>query len=134
MESSLDHVQVNVRVENMDFYKEFMAFLGWNTILEMEGYFGAGGSSAASLWFAADVKDVPSDYDAPGLNHVGIAVFRQSLVDETIAWLKERGIEGLFETPRHREVPGREGDTYYQVMFESPDGALFEVLYIGPKS
>ena len=44
--------------ENMDFYKEFVAFLGWNTILEMEGYFGAGGANGGSLWFVADVKDV----------------------------------------------------------------------------
>ena len=134
MEANLDHLQVNVRAENMDFYKEFVAFLGWNTILEMEGYFGAGGANGGSLWFVADVKDAPSDYDAPGLNHVGISVSKQNDVDAVIGWLKERGIEGLFETPRHREVPGKDGHTYYQVMFESPDGALFEVLYIGPKS
>ena len=40
----------------------------------------------------------------------------------------------LFETPRHRpEFAESDGHTYYQVMFASPDGILFEIVYVGPK-
>ena len=38
-------------------------------------------------------------------------------------------------TPRHRpEFSASEHDTYYQIMFESPDRVLFEVVYEGPKA
>ncbi len=37
-------------------------------------------------------------------------------------------------TPRHRpEFSQGPDQTYYQVMFESPDRVLFEVVYTGPK-
>jgi hypothetical protein len=51
-----------------------------------------------------------------------------------VTYLKQHGIKALFETPRHRpEFSGSEAETYYQVMFESPDRILFEVVYTGPK-
>jgi hypothetical protein len=49
-------------------------------------------------------------------------------------WLKESGIPHLFETPRHRPEFSEGDNTYYQVMFESPDRILFEVVYTGPKA
>ena len=134
MESSLDHVQVNVRAANMAFYTELMTFLGWQTIFGDENFAGMGGANGGSLWFVATDHDAPSDYDSPGHNHVGIGVTRQEDVDAVIGYLGGRNVETLFETPRHRDIPGKDGHTSYQVMFESADGVLFEVQYSGPKS
>ena len=54
-------------------------------------------------------------------------------MDATAEYLTKLGIAALFETPRHRaEFSAGEGQTYYQVMFESPDRILFEVVYTGP--
>lgn len=76
--------------------------------------------------------DHVKDYDGPGLNHPRLAVKAQSDVDEMVAYLKLRGIAALFETPRHRpEFADKPGDTYYQVMFETPDRILLEVVCIG---
>ena len=56
-------------------------------------------------------------------------------VDETVEFLRNLGVTLLFDTPRHRpEFAGGEDQTYYQVMFETPDRILLEVVYIGPKS
>ena len=38
----------------------------------------------------------------------------------------------LFETPRYRPDFSSEPNTYYQIMFESPDRILFEIVYVGP--
>ena len=78
-------------------------------------------------------KAVGNDYDGPGMNHVAIAAASQADVDATVGYLHDRGIEVLFDTPRHRPEFSGEGTTYYQVMFESPDRVLFEVVYTGPK-
>jgi hypothetical protein len=62
-----------------------------------------------------------------------VSVEKQSDVDETVTYLKAHGVPVLFETPRHRAEFSGGGNTYYQVMFESPDKILFEVVYTGPK-
>jgi hypothetical protein len=62
-------------------------------------------------------------------------VSAQANVDAAAAYVKERGIAHLFETPRHRPDFSGDGDqTYYQVMFETPDRILLEIVYTGPKS
>jgi catechol 2,3-dioxygenase-like lactoylglutathione lyase family enzyme len=134
MQTGLDHLQVNVRAENVGYYRDLMTFLGWHDIFAGEGFFGMGGGNGGSLWFITQVKDVNYDYDGPGVNHIGIGASSEADVDAVVGYLAERGVEMLFETPRHRPVPGRDGHTYYQVMFESPDRVLFEVAYVGPKS
>ncbi len=134
MRTGLDHIQVNVRPENVGFYRDLMTFLGWHDIFAGEGFFGMGGT-AGSLWFISQIKDASNDYDGPGMNHLGIGAASQVDVDAAVAYLAERGVAALFETPRHRpEFSGSEEQTYYQVMFESPDRILFEVVYTGPKS
>ncbi|MGH2588500.1 MAG: VOC family protein [Dehalococcoidia bacterium] len=134
MRTGLDHLQVNVRPENVGFYRDLMSFLGWHDIFAGEGFFGMGGTSG-SLWFISnEVKDVRNDYNGPGVNHVGISAESEADIAAVVAYLTERGVEMLFETPRHRPNPNREGHTYYQVMFESPDRVLFEVCYNGPKA
>ena len=133
MQTGLDHLQVNVRPENVGFYRDLMSFLGWHDIFAGEGFFGVGGTTG-SLWFISQVNEASNDYDGPGVNHIGIGAESEADVDVVIAYLTERGIAKLFETPRHRPIPRRENHTYYQVMFESPDRVLFEVAYTGPKS
>ena len=88
-----------------------------------------------SLWFIGYVKPVSNDYDGPGMNHLAFSVPAQADVDAAAAYLTARGIALLFETPRHRpDFAHGEDSTYYQVMFESPDCILFEIVYTGPKA
>ena len=135
MQSRLSHIQINVQPNNLTFYKELFAFLGWNAIVDNANMLGVADSTDASLWFIGHVKDVANDYDGPGVNHLGIGVNAQQDVDAAAAYLAERNVQHLFETPRHRpDFSGDGPDTYYQVMFESPDRILFEIVYMGPKA
>ena len=55
--------------------------------------------------------------------------------DDVVAYLQGKGVATLHETPRHRpEFTGDPAQTYYQVMFVSPDGIQFEIVYTGPKA
>ena len=132
MQTSLSHIQINVRSANMPFYKDLMTFLGWQMIYDDPNMLGVGGKEGASLWFAGGAKEVSNDYDGPGTNHISIGTESPADVDATVAYLAERGVPALFETPRHRPEFSDEGRDYYQVMFESPDRILFEVVYTGP--
>lgn len=142
MKTHLSHLQYWVRPEHMPFYRELMAFLGWETIMDGDVSAAQDGSlpilgvgGAESVWFVGHVKPVQNDYDGPGLNHLAIGTETQADVDATVDFLRERGVEALFETPRHRpEFSMGEGNTYYQVMFETPDRILLEVVYTGPQA
>jgi catechol 2,3-dioxygenase-like lactoylglutathione lyase family enzyme len=132
MQTHLSHIQFNVQAENLAFYRDLFAFLGWQTLYDGDGMLGVGTAAGSSLWFAGQVKDVSNDYDGPGMNHLGIGTATQDEVDAAAAYLQERSVAHLFETPRHRPEFSSEGQTYYQVMFESPDHILLEIVYIGP--
>lgn len=135
MQTSLSHIQFNVHPTNIPFYKSLMTFLGWQTLYETEGILGVGDQTNASLWFIGQAKDVSNDYDGPGMNHLAIGTPSQAEVDATVTYLKEHGVALLFETPRHRPEYAQSAEhTYYQVMFESPDRILLEVVYTGLKS
>lgn len=142
VKTHLSHLLYCVRPENLPFYRDLMAFLGWPTIMDgdvsaaQDGsvmMLGVGGTP--SVWFIGHVKPVSNDYDGPGLNHLAIGTETQAEVDAAVEYLRARGVAPLFETPRHRpEFSTGEGNTYYQVMFESPDRILLEVVYTGPKA
>lgn len=132
MQTHVSHLQFNVQPGNLPFYKDLLTFLGWSVLYEAEDMLGLGNGGQASLWFAGQVKEVANDYDGPGLNHLGIGTVSQAEVDATAAYLAERGVAALFETPRHRPEFSGPDSTYYQVMFETPDRLLLEVVYIGP--
>jgi len=135
MQTRLSHIQFNVRPENMPFYQDLMTFLGWKTLHADEGMLGVADAGGDSLWFVGQVKEVRNDYDGPGMNHLAIGAESQADVDATASYLREREVELLFETPRHRpEFAADAGQTYYQVMFASPDRILLEVVYTGTKS
>ena len=134
MNSRLGHLQINVKGGSTPYYKELFSFLEWPTVYDGDGMLGVAGKSGDSLWFAEGANEAKNDYDGVGMNHLGIAVDSQADVDEVAAYLAQKGIEALFETPRHRpEFASGEKDTYYQVMFKSPDNILFEIVYTGPK-
>lgn len=128
-------LQFNVRADNLSFYTELMALLGWQTLYTGEGMLGVAGRNGASLWFVGQVKDVTNDYDGPGLNHLATDVDSGADVDSATAYLREHGIAPRFDTPRHRlDFAAGPDQTYYQVMFETPDRLLLEVVYTGPLS
>jgi hypothetical protein len=134
VQTSLNHLQVNVNPANTSFYKDLLTFVGWRVLYEGEGMLGMGASNAASLWFVPQAKD-GNDYDGPGVNHIAIGAEAQADVDTVAEYLTKIGVKHLFETPRHRpEFSGAADQTYYQLMFESPDRVLFEVVYTGVKS
>ncbi len=131
---TVGHLQINVDSRNLPFYRELFGFLGFQTLYSDDNMFGAGDANHTSLWFGGELKPVINDYDGPGMNHLAVSVPKQSDVDEAVAYLRAHGIPALFETPRHRpEFSEGPEHTYYQVMFESPDRILFEVVYTGPK-
>ncbi|WP_322795590.1 VOC family protein [Tepidiforma sp.] len=136
MHAKLGHILVNIDPTNAGFYRDLLGFLGWDRLHDSDGVLGFGGGDGASLWFMAPPGDGLANHDARGaVNHVAFAAGSQAEVDATASWLAARGIAAQFETPRHRpEFAAGPGQTYYQVMFESPDGVLFEVVYTGPKS
>ena len=133
METRLAHIQVNVAPANLPFYRDLLAFLGWQTIVDSEQMLGVGDPSGTSLWFIPQVKPAANDYDGPGMNHLSIGTGTSADVDAAVSYLRGRNVTLLFETPRHRpEFVLGEGQSYYQVMFESPDRVLFEIVYTGP--
>lgn len=136
MQTTVGHMQFNVQPANLAFYRGLMAALGWTPIYEADEMLGVLDAHGTSLWFAAQVKaGVAYDYDGPGLNHLAFAAQSQADVDTIAAYLAERGVAHLFETPRHRpEFAQDPAQTYYQVMFETPDRILVEVVYTGPKA
>jgi catechol 2,3-dioxygenase-like lactoylglutathione lyase family enzyme len=132
VKSTFGHILFGVKPENLAFYKELLTFMGWDVLYDDPAMLGIGIEGGGSLWFGCEVKEITNDYDGPGMNHLGINVESLANVDSVAAYLKEHGVEHLFETPRHRPEFSGEGETYYQVMFTSPDNILFEVLYSGP--
>jgi hypothetical protein len=134
MKSNLGHLQINISAKNLGFYKELFTFLGWKALYEDENMLGVGCEKGSSLWFGDGLKDLTNDYDGRGMNHLAISVEKQTDVDQAADYLKAHNIPALFETPRHRAEFSGPGSTYYQVMFESPDKLLFEVVYTGPKA
>ena len=134
MKSNITHIQVNIDPKNTDFYKNLMNTLGISLLMEGEGFAGYEGSNGVSIWFVSAIINEEGNYDQKGFNHLGFSADSISEVDEMVEWLKQHNISPLFDTPRHRpEFAKNEEETYYQVMFESPDKVLFEIVYIGKK-
>ena len=134
VQTSIGHVVFMINPANAGFYKDLLTFLGWKPIFEGDGSIGVAGANGASLWFMGEAKSISNDYDGPGVNHFALGVGRQADVDTAASYLTENGVALLFNTPRHRPEFSGEGSTYYQIMFESPDRILFEIVYIGPKA
>lgn len=134
MKSTFYHLQINIDFANVSFYKNLMSTLGWTGIFEDKDVVGFTSGSSGDLWFLESDSKETADYDARGVNHVAIKVEKSEDVDEIVTFLKDQNISMLFDTPKHRaEFASSEDQTYYQVMFESPDKVLFEIVYVGAK-
>jgi catechol 2,3-dioxygenase-like lactoylglutathione lyase family enzyme len=135
MKSAWNHLQFNIEPANRPLYKDLFTLLGWQQWHEDEKMLGMGVEGKGSFWFASAPGKRKTDYDQLGVNHIAVRAEEQRDVDAVARFLKGHGVPALFETPRHRsEFAEGEGQTYYQVMFTSPDNILFEVVYIGPKA
>lgn len=136
MPAAVHHVQLNVAPENVQFYRDLFAALGWPTLVDMPEHNVIGvGDGAGSVWIAPAGNGHANDRDGAGLNHLALTADSIEAVDAAAAWIAERGIPALYETPRHRpDFAWEEGLTYYQVMFDTPDRILVEVVYTGPYS
>ena len=111
-----------------------MEFIGWNTIFEMDDVVGYRSGTNGDLWFVKSESKEIQDHDALGMNHISFRVSTISDVDEIHSFLEKKDIKMLFDTPKHRpEFASSQKETYYQIMFKSPDNILFEVVYIGKK-
>ena len=133
MKTTFGHLVFCAEAANLPFYRDLLSFLGWAPLYDVPEMLGMGAGDG-SVWFVPAEKATRNDYDAPGLNHFGIAAESVADVDATVSYLASKGVPALFETPRHRpEFAAGPDATYYQVMFESPDRILFEVVYTGPK-
>jgi catechol 2,3-dioxygenase-like lactoylglutathione lyase family enzyme len=130
----LSHLQINVTPAGLPFYQELFTFLGWDPFVSGDGMTSFMSEGGASLWFLAIANGATNDRDGTGVNHIAIDADSQAEVDATASWLRDKGIDALHDTPCHRpDFAQSENDTYYQVMFASPDGIQFEHVYIGPK-
>jgi len=133
IQTKIGHIQFNIHAQNIPFYKELFSFAGWRILFDDSEMLGIAQDEISSLWFSGDVKDVHNDYDGPGMNHLALSVSNQDDVDHMVEYLHQHNIPTLFDTPRHRpEFVQKTAHTYYQVMFESPDKILLEVVYTGP--
>ena len=50
MKTSFNHVQFNIDMVNLGFYRDLFGFLGWQTLYEGEDILGVG-DGYGSLWF-----------------------------------------------------------------------------------
>ncbi|HSW87975.1 MAG TPA: hypothetical protein VLG12_02315 [Candidatus Saccharimonadales bacterium] len=134
MKSSIDHIQLFIDYLNINFYKDLLQFLGWKMFMEEPDEVGFNNEKNETLWIAEANNNGNNDYDKIGMNHLSFRVESQKNVDKVTVFLKKQHIPTLFGTPKHRpEYAKNEKETYYQIMFESPDQILFEVVYIGVK-
>lgn len=134
MKAGFGHIQFNINLQNINFYQELLTFLGWKVLHKDDSMLGVGYSDGTSLWFSPNTLSIENNYDGPGMNHIAFHTETIADVDKAITYLLAKNIPILFDTPRHRpEFSNGPDHTYYQVMFESPDRILFEIVYIGPK-
>jgi predicted lactoylglutathione lyase len=133
VKSVMGHIQIFIDAQYVDFYKELFAFLGWSTLYEDASSVSVADKNGVYIWFDPAIKDDKNDYDGIGMNHLALSVSSQEEVDKMVLWLQKKGRPTLFNTPCHRlDFANSAEETYYQVMFESPDRVLFEVVYTGP--
>jgi catechol 2,3-dioxygenase-like lactoylglutathione lyase family enzyme len=134
-QSRVGHIVINIHPENMQFYKDLFGYLGWEVVRDQPDKFGTRDHQGSGVWFVCPAKELSNDYDGPGMNHLAVITDAQQDVDNACEYLHRHNVQLLFNTPRHRpefcHIPKQ---TYYQVMFESPDKVLLEIYYKGPSA
>ena len=88
MQSQLGHLQINIKRENLLFYKELLAFLEWQVVYSTDDFIGAADKNGASVWFMGFANDAQNDYDGVGMNHLAFGVAQQRDVDAAVAYYR----------------------------------------------
>ncbi|PIR59413.1 MAG: hypothetical protein COU69_00235 [Candidatus Pacebacteria bacterium CG10_big_fil_rev_8_21_14_0_10_56_10] len=134
MKTYFSHLQLNIEFANLSFYQQLLEFMGWQVIVAADHVVGYHSQTNGDLWLVKTDGDDSANYDAKGINHLALGTAERQDVDAVRELLESLRVPMLFGTPRHRlEYASDENSTYYQIMFESPDKILFEVVYVGPK-
>ena len=73
MQTTLNHIQINVRSENLSFYADLFEQLGWQTLYADGSMLGIGDTNRSSVWFIGRIKDDQRLrrpwYESPGNRH-----------------------------------------------------------------
>jgi len=113
--------------------ESFMAHLGLKVERDADGV-TAHQDNGQNLWFSpTSLPQEERNWDTPGLNHFAFAAESPVIVDAAVEAIRDLGIEPLFGTPCERPEYSDEVETYYSLMFATPDRFLFEVVYSGPR-
>lgn len=127
MKGSFQHVQFNVAnpATSIPFYKDLLTYLEMNVVYEADGALGVSDGHTSFWFFPTGVEHI-YNRDGAGMNHLGLAVDSNEDVDRFYSeFMQPRGLEAQWETPRTRDEFG----SYYQVMFEDPEGLAIEVFH-----
>ena len=130
MTTSVYHVQLNVSLPSMAFYKDLLRHLGYTLMAEQDDMFGAT-NGTTDLWIMqAEPRYAVRGFHrkAVGVNHVAFRVESRAAVDRFVReFLDARALSALYGGAR--EYPEyRRG--YYAVFFEDPDRLKLELAYI----
>lgn len=111
----------------LTFYNPLMEFLGFSKEVQSEGWvlYGNGRMKLCLVQCEPDFVDAGFHRKQPGLNHIAFQAEQRGDIDRTAAFLRERGIPLLYESPGqfHPEIE------YYAVFFEDPFRLKLEVVY-----
>mgnify|MGYP001601127743 FL=1 len=128
--ASLYHIQLNVsQNSSLNFYKEFLEYLGYKVIDKNEEHIGLSNGTTDFWIILTDKKYLGNKFHrkSVGLNHLAFRVDSRNEVDDFAKnFLKKKGINLLYNSPR--DFP--EYWKYYAVYFEDPDRMKLEVVYV----
>jgi glyoxylase I family protein len=116
---------------SLAFYRELLAPLGFSRIAEVEGERGEtiwyliGRGTSLGLREAQTDDGVTFDRYRVGLHHLALEAETRELVDESAAWLRDRGAEIESGPEDYAYLPG-----YYAVFFYDPDGIKLEIVHV----
>jgi hypothetical protein len=63
MKSNIGHIQINIQLKNIAFYKRPVRLSGWSCCTKTL-HVGVG-RTGSSLWFTGPLKECTNDYDGP---------------------------------------------------------------------
>jgi catechol 2,3-dioxygenase-like lactoylglutathione lyase family enzyme len=128
MEVSFYHVKLNV--SDLDFYKGFLKWLGFEISREFARGFGAS-DGQVGIWVFKTPKSNQQkfNYKNTGLNHLAFKVGSKEAVDKFYKeYLLPNNISVLHSPEEHRHYNSGKG--YYAVFFEDPDHIKLEVAWV----
>lgn len=130
MKASIYHIQLNISdpKTGLPFYRDLFAFLDYKIVSESEDHIGVSNGTCDVWVIATEERFVKAGFHRKntGINHIAFKTSTRKEVDRFVdEFLKPRGIETLYNTPRH--FPEYSGG-YYAVFFEGPDRLKLEVL------